>query len=402
MLSIAKCSTGRIIAGKTNSAKLCGPSRSSVFEIARCTGMKPIPPVANVLLLCSLAVIAGGCETQLRVATPAPRLYVQAAPAADVFVEVRAYEPPPPLPVYDQPPCPEEGFLWVPGYWHYATVGYYWVPGTWVRPPRVGVVWTPGYWGYLRGAYVFNAGYWGPHVGFYGGINYGYGYGGVGFAGGRWVGNAFAYNRSVTNVSVTIVHHTYNETVINNINVNNVSFNGGTGGVTAMPTPDERRASREPHAALTTMQREHIQQAAQNPLLLAKSNGGRPTIAATPRPAAFAQPGVVGARGAGEPGPVAHERASQETSRPQAVARLQSAQQQPIATRALMPDAATPERIDRGQPKAAQELPPRTNVQRQNARRQGSSINKAAAKPASKQRRRKPGQVKKDAADHDR
>ena len=26
-----------------------------------------------------------------------------------------------------------------------------------------------------------NAGYWGPHVGFYGGINYGYGYGGVGY-----------------------------------------------------------------------------------------------------------------------------------------------------------------------------------------------------------------------------
>ena len=27
---------------------------------------------------------------------------------------------------------------------------------------------------------LWHAGYWGPHVGFYGGVNYGYGYGGVG------------------------------------------------------------------------------------------------------------------------------------------------------------------------------------------------------------------------------
>ena len=33
--------------------------------------------------------------------------------------------------------------------------------------------------------FVFYDGYWGPHVGFYGGINYGFGYFGLGFEGGR-------------------------------------------------------------------------------------------------------------------------------------------------------------------------------------------------------------------------
>src|SRR3954452_6935628 len=75
---------------------------------------------------------------------------------------------PPPLPVYVQPACPVEGYIWTPGYWAYGDVGYYWVPGVWVAPPRVGVYWTPGYWGYTGGHYAFNDGYWGPRVGFYG------------------------------------------------------------------------------------------------------------------------------------------------------------------------------------------------------------------------------------------
>ena len=68
-----------------------------------------------------------------------------------------------------------------------VTTGF---PGVWVRPPQVGLLWTPGYWGWGGGAYLFHAGYWGPHVGFYGGVNYGFGYGGVGFGGGRWVGRS--------------------------------------------------------------------------------------------------------------------------------------------------------------------------------------------------------------------
>ena len=93
--------------------------------------------------------------------------------------------PPPELPVYEQPPIPAPGYVWTPGYWGIGPLGYYWVPGTWVLPPSVGLLWTPGYWGWRDGIYVWNAGYWGPHVGFYGGVNYGFGYGGVGYEGAR-------------------------------------------------------------------------------------------------------------------------------------------------------------------------------------------------------------------------
>jgi hypothetical protein len=55
-----------------------------------------------------------------------------------------------------------------------------------VMVPQVGFLWTPGDWGWGNGMYVFNEGYSVPHVGFYGGINYGYGYTGEGYQGGRW------------------------------------------------------------------------------------------------------------------------------------------------------------------------------------------------------------------------
>jgi hypothetical protein len=147
--------------------------------------------------------------------------------------------------------------------------------------------------------YVFHAGYWGPHVGFYGGVHYGFGYTGEGYAGGRWVGNSFAYNRSVTNVTnVTVIHNTYNESVVNNVAVNRVSFNGGAGGINAVATAQERQAAQEPHVAPTPLQTQHVQEAAKNPALFARANGGRPAVAATPRPAVFNAPGVVGAHGA--------------------------------------------------------------------------------------------------------
>ena len=46
---------------------------------------------------------------------------------------------PPVLPVYEQPPCPGDGYIWTPGYWAYGPDGYYWVPGTWATPPTVGL-----------------------------------------------------------------------------------------------------------------------------------------------------------------------------------------------------------------------------------------------------------------------
>ena len=245
----------------------------------------------RVLAIAAFAGLLTACAAEVRVAPP-----VYVPPAAVVDVQVA----PPPLPVYVQPPCPVVGWMWTPGYWGWAPAGYYWVPGTWVAPPRIGVLWTPGYWGFVGGAYVWHAGYWGPHVGFYGGVHYGFGYTGVGYAGGRWAGGVFAYNRSVTNVNVTVIHNTYNETVINNVNVTRVSYNGGAGGIRALPTAQERLAEREQHFQPTPVQRQHVQQAQRNPALRAAANHGHPAIAATARPGAFTGPGIVRARGAGE------------------------------------------------------------------------------------------------------
>jgi hypothetical protein len=150
---------------------------------------------------------------------------------------------PPPLPTTDQPPCPEEGDLWTPGYWAWDGVAYYWVAGVWVPPPRVGVFWTPGYWGYVGTVFVFHRGYWGPQVGYYGGINYGFGYAGIGYVGGRWIGNAFAYNLAVSNVNANGFRHVYSEPVINHEAYSRASYNGGPGGTTSVSTAQERLAA---------------------------------------------------------------------------------------------------------------------------------------------------------------
>ena len=99
----------------------------------------------------------------------------------------QAQQPPPPLPTdYEQPEAPGDGYLWTPGYWDYATAGYYYVPGAWVAAPFTGALWTPGWWGYAGSGYRWHHGYWGQHVGFYGGVNYGFGYIGYGYQGGYW------------------------------------------------------------------------------------------------------------------------------------------------------------------------------------------------------------------------
>jgi hypothetical protein len=159
------------------------------------------------------------------------------------------------------------------------------VPGVWVAPPRVGLLWTPAYWGWNDGVYAFHAGYWGPHVGFYGGINYGFGYGGVGFVGGEWRGGRFAYNTAVVNVNRTVIHNTYvNRTVIvNNREVNRTSFSGGPGGINARPTREEISASHESHIRATSMQSSHEHLAASNRANFASENHGRPATAAMSR-----------------------------------------------------------------------------------------------------------------------
>jgi hypothetical protein len=206
---------------------------------------------------------------------------------------------PPPLPVYEQPICPAEGYIWTPGYWAWdPDYGYYWVPGTWVLAPEVGFLWTPGYWGWGGNAFFFHEGYWGPHVGFYGGINYGFGYFGNGYGGGRWEGGRFAYNTYVNRVDTTVIHNTYNTTIVNNVTVNHVSYNGGTGGVEARPTPQEESYANERHVPPVAAQTQHLQAARTNPELRASANHGVPPIAATAKPGDF-KTGIVASQRAG-------------------------------------------------------------------------------------------------------
>src|SRR5277367_5735978 len=185
---------------------------------------------------------------------------------------------PPVLPVYEQPICPADGYLWTPGYWGYGDDGYYWVPGDWIQAPEVGFLWTPGYWGWGGNAYAFHEGYWGQTVGFYGGINYGFGYGGNGYEGGRWDNGHFAYNTSVNRVNTTIIHNTYNTRVVETNT--GVSFNGGTGGVEARASAQQEAAGRERHIAPVAAQTSHVQEARSNPELRASANHGYPPAAA--------------------------------------------------------------------------------------------------------------------------
>lgn len=212
-----------------------------------------------------------------------------ATPVANITVA------PPELPVYEQPPIPAPGYIWTPGYWAYGSEGYYWVPGTWVQPPTVGLLWTPGYWGWRDGVFVWNAGYWGPRIGFYGGIDYGFGYTGVGYAGGRWNNGVFVYNETVNNFGGVRITNVYSETVVVRTDVR-VSFNGGNGGIEARPTPQEEAASREQHTPPTPEQDRQHQMASTNKALLASTNHGQPSIAATAKPGEFSGKGVVAAR----------------------------------------------------------------------------------------------------------
>jgi len=205
---------------------------------------------------------------------------------ASVFISVGFA--PPVLPVYVQPVCPEPGLMWTPGYWAYGPDGYFWVPGAWVPAPYEGALWTPGYWGWSNGLYVFHDGYWGRHVGYYGGVNYGFGYMGIGFAGGEWRGHEFAYNTAVVHVDEHVIHTTYiDRTVVERTTVvrdSHVAYSGGPGGIHHDPVPEERQAEREQHMARTSFQTQHESAARTDRTAYVKNNGGHPQNLAVARP----------------------------------------------------------------------------------------------------------------------
>ncbi len=219
---------------------------------------------------------------------------------AGVFVSVTVA--PPALPVYEQPPLPGPNYIWTPGYWAWdeAAADYYWVPGTWTLAPEPSLVWTPGYWGWSNGVYVWNEGYWGPTVGFYGGVNYGFGYGGVGCDCGYWTGGVYYYNRAVVNVGVVGVTAVYTKTVV--VRSERTSFNGGDHGVKAEPTERERRAASEHHRSASAEQNRHREMAGKNSDLRYSKNQGKPSIAATHKAGDYSKGNTYAARSSGGAG----------------------------------------------------------------------------------------------------
>ena len=188
---------------------------------------------------------------------------------------------PPELPTYEQPMCPGDGYIWTPGYWAWDGE-YYWVPGTWVLAPEQGYLWTPGYWGWGGNGYFFNEGYWGLSVGFYGGINYGYGYFGRGYEGGRWENGHFFYNSAVNRVDRNSIHNVYEARVSENNN--RVSFNGGSGGISVRASSEEEAAARGRRSGPVAAQTQHAYSAHNNPQQKLSANHGAPPMTATARP----------------------------------------------------------------------------------------------------------------------
>ena len=222
-------------------------------------------------------------------------LFLSSAAFAQIGVAITIA--PPELPVYEQPVCPGDGYIWTPGYWAWGDDGYYWVPGTWIEAPEVGFFWTPGYWGWGGSSFVWYDGYWGPTVGFYGGINYGFGYFGHGYEGGRWDHDHFFYNRAVNNINVNVIHNVY-ESRVDVRNDAHVSYNGH-GGINDRPTAQEEAAAHERHIPAVAAQTQHVNAARANPELRASANHGRPPIAASSRPGDFSGHSTENAAGHG-------------------------------------------------------------------------------------------------------
>lgn|GEM_PF-1128577 len=255
--------------------------------------------MAMLVAACPLTVLITPSFAQICECPPGDAA-AAGAPASGPAYLVQSDEPPPPIPEYDQPPIPAPGYTWTPGYWAWNNDDYYWVPGVWVEPPQPGLLWTPGYWAFIGGVYAFRHGYWGHEVGYYGGIDYGYGYGGSGYQGGRWDNGQFFYNTTVNNIGGAHITNVYNQPIVRNPTINRASFNGGPGGVVAAPTAAQAVIDRAQHIPPTAAQRNQARLASVDRTQFVSLNKGKPAIAATERPGEFKGKGVIPARAAGK------------------------------------------------------------------------------------------------------
>ena len=311
-----------------------------------------------------MAMFVAACPLTV-LTTPTFAQTCACAPGGGGGYVIQADEAPPPLPEYNQPPIPGPGYYWTPGYWAWNNYDYYWVPGAWVEPPQPGLLWTPGYWAFIGGVYAFRPGYWGPRVGFYGGIDYGFGYTGDGYYGGRWDNNRFYYNTTVNNISGARITNVYRQPIVANATRSAASFNGGPAGVVAKPTAEQLAAAKEEHVRPTRMQVDQARAAGMRSEQFVTANHGKPAIAATERPGQFKGKGVVPARAAGKAAAVEPARpgavtpntrekpaAGEKPGAPGLPANAPKAEEKPSATEKLAKPEAAP-----AAPKAEEKLP---------------------------------------------
>jgi hypothetical protein len=153
-----------------------------------------------------------------------------------------------------------------------------------VPAPQPGLLWTPGYWGWDDGYFIWHSGYWATQIGFYGGVNYGFGYYGNGYVGGSWQGNQFRYNTAVSNIDRNRIRNVYSSRSGVRNSANRVSYNGGRGGVTAQPTQGQLAVEDRNHIAPTSVQTQHERVAATSRANFSSVNHGRPATSAVARP----------------------------------------------------------------------------------------------------------------------
>jgi hypothetical protein len=183
------------------------------------------------------------------------------------------------------------------------------VPGTWVLPPNTGDLWTPGYWAFENTGFRWHIGYWGRTVGYYGGLNYGYGYSGRGYQGGRW--NQGHYRRD------------FHESARRPGN-SQVSFIGGQGGWPSRPPNPDLHPRPNEHSAPSDAQMMHEYAAVTRPTQRATGSRERPLVAATPRPSAFEAAGAEHARSDPPLRQAPHADAEPRNGRPASPGRSQS------------------------------------------------------------------------------
>jgi hypothetical protein len=177
-------------------------------------------------------------------------------------------------------------------------------------------LWTPPYWGFNRGVYALFPGHWGTHIGFYGGINYGFGYTGLGYHGGYWNAGRFDYNRTVNNINTTVIHNVYTYNIVNRTTVvNRVSYNGGPGGIAVRPRPAELAVLHEPRAPRMATQIQHVEAARVDHTQFVAVNHGRPATPVVERPLEADRDVHPEVRPVPHPEPAAHE-ARPEPRRP--------------------------------------------------------------------------------------